>query len=471
MTVGEFVAFTIGWNLILEYVIGASSVARGLSGYIDQLVGGEISKFWLSIVPMNVSFLAEYPDILSFSLVAILTVILASGVKESSIVHSVFTVINMCTIILVIVAGSIKADPSNWAIPTERIPEGFGSGGFMPFGIAGVMAGAAKCFYGFIGFDCVATAGEEAKNPKRNVPLAIILTLTICVAVYVSISTVLTMMWPYYAIDPNAPLPHIFNEIGWHTIKWIVSIAAIFALFSSLLGSLYSMPRVCYAMGNDGVLFKFMGRVHPKTKTPMVATIISGFLSATMAAVFSLHQLVDMLSIGTLLAYSIVAICVLVLRYGNDKIESNSEESKMKKFLGFNKPTKPNSASSKLAKIGVVIFSIFAIVLGCLITYVKFTAVNIALVSTCAALMMILIVFIALQPTDTSLNIAFKVQFVPFLPCLSIFLNIFLMLQLDGATWIRFGVWLIVGYLIYFLYGIKSSAENKKSLIYENRTE
>lgn len=221
MTVGEFVAFTIGWNLILEYVIGASSVARGLSGYIDNLFDNRMKAFFRELVPMNVDFLADYPDPLSFGIVALLTIILAAGVKESSVVHSCFTVINLATIVLIVVAGSLKADPSNWAIAKEDIPKGVrgGEGGFMPFGIAGVMAGAAKCFYAFVGFDCVATAGEEAKNAKRNVPLAVILTLVICVAVYISISTVLTMMWPYYLQDPNAPLPHIFDEIGWTTIR------------------------------------------------------------------------------------------------------------------------------------------------------------------------------------------------------------------------------------------------------------
>lgn len=229
---------------------------------------------------MGPDFLAEYPDILSFAIITILTIILASGVKESSIVHSIFTTVNLCTITMVVIAGSIKADPSNWAIAKDDIEEGYdgGEGGFMPFGIAGVMAGAAKCFYAFVGFDCVATAGEEAKNARRNIPLAVILTLIICVVVYISISIVLTMMWPYYKQDIDAPLVHVFDQIGWSTIKWIVSVAAVFALFSSLLGALFSLPRMCYAMGNDGVLFRFMGRVHRRTKTPVIATVISGEL-------------------------------------------------------------------------------------------------------------------------------------------------------------------------------------------------
>ena len=402
-------------------------------------------------MPMKVSFLADYPDILSFSIVAILTVILAAGVKESSYVHSMFTTVNCVTVLLVVIAGAFKADPSNWSIAKEDIPEGIqgGEGGFMPYGIAGVMAGAAKCFYGFVGFDCVATAGEEAKNAKRTIPLAVIFTLVICIFVYIAISTVLTMMWPYYLQNPIAPLPHIFQEIGWTEIKWIVSIAAIFALFSALLGALYSLPRVCYAMGKDGVLFRFMGIVHPKTKTPLMSTVLCGFLSAVMAALFSLHQLVDMLSIGTLLAYTIVATCVLVLRYEHVEVDKNltRRETKWQQVSAFRSLEKPSKMTALITKLGVTIFIILAIILGCLITFIEIKTFNIALMSTLGVSMMLIIFVIALQPIDKQINISFKVPFVPLLPCFSIFCNIYLMLQLDGATWIRFGVWLLIGKL------------------------
>jgi solute carrier family 7 (cationic amino acid transporter), member 3 len=242
VSVGEFVAFTIGWNLILEYVIGTSSVARGLSGYIDALIDNKMGDFWHSLFPMNIDFLAKYPDFFSFIIVMVLSGVLAFGVKESSLLNNIFTVVNLLTVSIVLVAGFIKADPANWAIPKENIPEGVrgGEGGFMPYGIAGVMAGAAKCFYGFVGFDCVATTGEEAKNPKRNIPLAIVISLIIIFFAYFGISTVLTMMWPYYLQNPEAPFPHVFQEIGWIEIKWIVSIGAIFALCTSLLGAMVS---------------------------------------------------------------------------------------------------------------------------------------------------------------------------------------------------------------------------------------
>lgn len=170
--------------------------------------------------PINVEFLAPYPDFLAFLFVLLVAAFLSVGVKESSWLNIVFTTVNMATILIMIVAGAIRcksaliyvhwikntilfnvlADPANWRIEKDQIPEGVngGEGGFMPFGIAGVMAGAAKCFYGFVGFDCIATTGEEAKNPQRNIPIAIVLSLLIIFLAYLGVSTVLTMMWPYY---------------------------------------------------------------------------------------------------------------------------------------------------------------------------------------------------------------------------------------------------------------------------------
>ncbi|PSN43748.1 Cationic amino acid transporter 2 [Blattella germanica] len=196
--VGEFVAFVIGWNLILEYVIGTASVARGLSSYIDTLIDYVMEKKMRDIMPMNIEFLSPYPDFFSFFVIMLLAGLLSIGVKESTILNNIFTGVNLLTVLTVVIAGSIKSDVKNWMIPKSEVPKGAGEGGFMPFGITGVMAGAAKCFYGFVGFDCVATTGEEAKNPQRSIPVAIVISLIIIFLSYFGISTVLTMMLPYY---------------------------------------------------------------------------------------------------------------------------------------------------------------------------------------------------------------------------------------------------------------------------------
>lgn len=207
---------------------------------------------WQSIFTIDVSFLAEYPDFFSFGVIIVLSIVLSVGVKESSRLNNVFTSVNLLTVGILLVAGGMNANPKNWSIPKESLPEGVGGeGGFMPYGFAGIMAGAAKCFYGFVGFDCVATTGEEAINPKRNIPLAIVISLIIIFLAYFGISATLTMMVPYYLQDPEAPFPHAFNEIGWHEIKWIVSIGAIFALCTSLLGAMFPLPRVLVSRLNS----------------------------------------------------------------------------------------------------------------------------------------------------------------------------------------------------------------------------
>ena len=453
MSVGEFVAFTIGWNLILEYVIGTSSVARGLSGYIDALIGDRMKLFWRDLFPMNVSFLGDYPDFFSFGIILILAVILSVGVKESSFLNNVFTTVNLVTVAIVLVAGGMNANYSNWSIAKEDIPEdkNGGEGGFMPFGFAGIMAGAAKCFYGFVGFDCVATTGEEAINPKRNIPLAIVFSLIIIFLAYFGISTVLTMMLPYYTLDPEAPFPHAFGEIGWNEIKWIVSIGAIFALCTSLLGAMFPLPRVLYAMGNDGIIFKFMKRVHPRTQTPLIATALSSSLAAIMALLFNLHQLIDMMSIGTLMAYTIVAVCVLILHYDSPNTDGVSDGTKgtnvatiIRQLTNFKFTKHTSNLSSAVAKVGIAVYSILAILVCSTLSF-KLSGITITILSILGAGMILVVWIISRQPKDDSVELSFKVPLVPILPCLSIFINLYLMFQLDGNTWIRFGIWLVIG--------------------------
>lgn len=189
--------------------------------------------------------------------------------------------------------------------------------------MAGIFRGAATCFYGFIGFDCIATAGEEATDPKRSMPIAIIGSLIVVFLTYFGISTVLTMMLPYFEQDPNAPLTCVFKHYGWHIAVYMVSIGAIFGLCASLMGSMFPLPRIIYAMSNDGLIFKWMGKIHPRFQTPVYGTMFVGTLTGILAAIFDLSQLVHMMSIGTLFAYSIVAACVLLLRY---EVEDHDEK-------------------------------------------------------------------------------------------------------------------------------------------------
>nr|CAH7724907.1 unnamed protein product [Callosobruchus chinensis] len=208
--VGEFVAFVIGWNLILEYVIGSASVARGLSLYLDTLINNTMQNAFIEVAPIDIPYLSKYFDFFACSISIILAVALAMGIKESSFVNNIITILNILVILFVIIAGSTEvsftqkllfpADIANWEVDPNKVINGthVGKGGFFPFGVEGMIKGAATCFYGFVGFDCIATTGEEVRNPKRAIPISIMLSLFIIFLSYFGISTVVTLMLPYY---------------------------------------------------------------------------------------------------------------------------------------------------------------------------------------------------------------------------------------------------------------------------------
>ena len=260
VTVGELVAFIIGWNLILEYVIGTASVARAWSENFDSLVGNKISHYFLNHTPMDVPGLAKYPDFFSLLITLLLTAILAFGVKESSIVNNIFTTVNLMVVAFVVGAGFFYANIHNWEIPPSEVPNPVkdGDGGFFPFGFAGLVSGAATCFYAFVGFDAIATTGEEVVNPQKVIPRSIILSLIICFIAYGSVSAVITLMCPYYLIDPKVPLPQVFAYNHLPSAHYVISVGAVCGLSTSLLGAMFPLPRVVYAMASDGLLFRYV---------------------------------------------------------------------------------------------------------------------------------------------------------------------------------------------------------------------
>ncbi|XP_068998254.1 probable cationic amino acid transporter [Embiotoca jacksoni] len=311
VTVGEFVAFFIGWNLILEYLIGTAAGASALSSMFDSLANHSISNYMITHLG-TLRGLGKgedtYPDLLALFIALLVTVVIALGVRNSVGFNNILNVVNLVVWIFMIIAGLFFLSASNW--------EG---GEFLPYGWSGVMKGAATCFYAFIGFDIIATTGEEAKNPNTSIPYAITASLVTCLTAYVSVSVILTLMVPYNLIDGSAPLMEMFAVHGFVWGKYTVAVGSIAGLTVSLLGSLFPMPRVIYAMSRDGLLFRFLSHVSALTHTPAVACVVSGSLAAVLALLVSLRDLIEMMSIGTLLAYTLVSVCVLLLRYQPDE--------------------------------------------------------------------------------------------------------------------------------------------------------
>lgn len=291
--------------------VGAASVARAWSGYVDSLFGGVISNTTISLTgEMHEQLLGRYPDILAFIVCLAYALLLGVGVKFSSIVNSFLTLINLSIMFLVIIVGFYYANEENWT----------SDGGFLPYGFSGVIAGAATCFYAFVGFDSIATAGEEAKNPSFSIPMATVLSMGIVTLGYVLVTSALTLLISYKDINPSAALPEAFAGIGMHWVKYVVSIGAICGMTTTLFGSLFSLPRCMYAMASDGLLFSFLGDVNSKTQLPLTNLVISGICTSLIALVFDLEKLVEFMSIGTLLAYTIVSACVIILRYKPPRI-------------------------------------------------------------------------------------------------------------------------------------------------------
>jgi APA family basic amino acid/polyamine antiporter len=325
-TLGEFVAWVIGWDLILEYALGAATVAVGWSGNLVTLLGqfGVMFPPALSAAPGTVIQVAGGDPVTAvFNLPAVLitilvTVLLVVGVSESASVNAVIVVIKVGVVLTVIASGAFFIDPANWH---PFIPASTGS--FGEYGWSGILRGAGVIFFAYIGFDAVSTAAQEAKNPKRDMPIGILLSLAICTVLYITVSLVLTGIVKYTELNVPDPIAVGINALG-SGMAWlrpIVKIGAIAGLSSVILVMMLGQPRIFYSMSRDGLLPPMFSAVHPRFRTPWLATILTGVTAMLIAGLFPIGLLGELVSIGTLLAFVIVCAGVLVLRRTDPAIE------------------------------------------------------------------------------------------------------------------------------------------------------
>jgi APA family basic amino acid/polyamine antiporter len=304
-TMGELVAWIIGWDLILEYAVSNMAVAVGFSAYVDSLLHG----FGVHL-PAALSTPAYSPQIgwaLHFNLpgflvVMLLTILLVVGIKESAEANSVMVGVKLLAIAIFVVFASKYISPVNWKP-------------FAPNGWQGVLTGGAIVFFTYIGFDSVSTAAEECKNPKRDLPLGILFSLAICAICYVTVAVVLTGIQHYSVfLGDAAPVATALKNIGLDKVQRWVTIGALTGMISSLLVFQLGQARVWFAMSRDGLLPRAFSKVHPKFRTPHISTCVAGVFVGVPAGIFDIGTLADLSNIGTLFAFVLVSISVLVLR-------------------------------------------------------------------------------------------------------------------------------------------------------------
>lgn len=473
-------------------MLGAASVARAWSGYVDSMLDGFIANTTMSVTgEMHEQLLSKYPDFLAFFVCLAYALALSTGVKTTAILNGILTTINVGVVLVVISIGLWHANPRNWAL----------EGGFLPFGFVGVISGAASCFYAFVGFDSIATSGEEIL-PSTSIPLATILSLCIVTIIYVLVSAALTLMIPYTDINPIASLPSAFGAIDIPWAKYAISIGALCGMSTTLLGSLFALPRCLYAMASDGLLFSCFEKVNARTQVPLLNLIISGFCSALLALVFDLEKLVEFMSIGTLLAYTIVSASVIVLRYRPPSIEETityaPDESPDEDDDSSQSSIASVSATSEMVEIALagklrpqyrwlaplvgrcepgtaVSISVFLFTVMSIAVCLQFEVYWVHLYKgdwlslvTYGVLIFFMVACLVVITAhhQNCRGLQFKVPLVPFVPALSILCNIELMVHLSALTWLRLLVWLIIGMLVYFFYGIHHSKEGSLGTSY-----
>ena len=436
-TVGELVAWTIGWDLILEYTIGASAVAVGWTHYLQEFVEGFGYTLppWLIALPVGPSEV----NLAAVLLIVMLTALLCFGIKESARFNGVMVAIKLAVVVFVIVAGAKWVQPANW-------------NPFMPFGFSGVVQGAALVFFAYIGFDAVSTAAEEVKDPNRDLPIGIIASLIICTLLYVAVSAVITGMVPYTSIDSGAPLAAAFGDVGNTMAQKLIGLGGFVGLTTVVLVLLMSQPRIWFAMARDGLLMPWFSKIHPKTRTPVNATILAGTIAAIMAAAVPMEDLHHMVSIGTLFAFVVVSGSILILRYKEPAEPVRVVKQVLLLSIGLAvlcvglaafmdgdkswmyRLLTEEAGMEREAALGLEYKLAWAFTL---------VGLPLSLVPT---------VFMFRQ---TTLNppTTFRCPLVPAVPILAMAGNIFLMAKLDPEAWARLFIWLGIGYVIYFSYG------------------
>ncbi|KAJ4950122.1 hypothetical protein NE237_026954 [Protea cynaroides] len=419
----ELTAFLVFGQLMLDYHIGAASIARSLASYFVNIL--ELFPLFRNHIPSWIGHGEEFfggtlsINILAPILLAVLTIILCLGVQESSALNSIMTMTKVVIVIFVIVVGSFEIDVLNWSP-------------FAPNGFKAVVTGATVVFFAYVGFDAVANSAEECKKPQRDLPIGILGSLLVCALLYVAVCLVITGMVPYKLLGEDAPLAEAFTSKGLKYVTVLISIAAVAGLTTTLLVGLYVQSRLYLGLGRDGLLPSVFAKVHPTRHTPVHSQVWVGVVAAILGGLFNVHVLSHILSVGSLTGYSVVAACVISLRW-KDKA-SNLVSSKW-----------ISNWQEGLICLVAVACSGF----GAGLCY-RFDALFWLLVPLITGVLAIVAVSYRQVYVE---HPGFSCPGVPIVPAVCIFFNIFLFAQLHHEAWIRFVILSIISVGIYAFYG------------------
>ena len=433
---GEIVAWMVGWSLILEYSLGASAVAAGWSAYATGLFksAGFAVPQALTAVPADGGIINLPAVIISL----FLSFLLVRGTKESTTLNRILVAVKLVAVFIFLFLAGPKVDPANWTP-------------FMPFGISGVVTGAATIFLAYIGFDIVSTAAEECKNPNRDLPIGIIGSLIVCAILYVSVAAVLTGVVPYTELNTGEPVAFALRSIGYNMGSALVGTGAIAGITTVLLVVMYGQTRVFYAMSRDGMLPAGICKIHPKYQTPHIITILSGIVVAIVSGLTPISVIAELTNIGTLFAFVLVSGGVLVL---DAKGSATQKEIAGK---GFRIPYFNSRYFLPLAWGGILLLLLwwqppeFRALLSC------FGGLNSSLLRTEFPILIFLLGAVIM----TFLAVWKQLSLIPVLGLLT---NFYLMAQLGVTNWMRFLVWLVIGLVIYFGYGRRFSKLRKAAI-------
>jgi amino acid transporter len=465
---GELIAWIIGWDLIMEYAIGNIAVAISWSGYFTGLMDGlgihipdYLSTDFLSasrgyhealqainsgtpLANLSSALQESYrawttaPQIGNFHIVAdvpalfivvVITWICYIGIRESRITNDFFVVLKVVLLLAVIGIGAFYVNPENWSP-------------FAPNGISGVMKGVSGVFFAYIGFDAISTTAEECRNPRRDLPLSMFYALLITTVLYVMISLVLTGMVPYSELGVSDPMAYVFAKLHLNGLSGVIAAGAVIAMASVLLVFQLGQPRIWMSMSRDGLLPPVFARLHPKYRTPGFSTILTGFVVAIPSLFLNLTEVTDLTSIGTLFAFILVSGGIIIL---------NPRGEKKNDVKGFHVPY----ADSR--KFLLPLWAIIVVLM--LNTGFSFSDWH---EDKGGTWMILRHHFPFLIFCVVSVIITFKAvqKRWSLIPVLGLLTNLYLMSELGATNWFRFGIWLVIGLLIYFSYGIRNSRIN-----------